>query len=169
MLRQCPSRSYAPRRRAEEDTSRAHAIRRVGTFEQRYLTGLIPLCAVLLAGGLDSLRWRAAVPVAALVLVAAGVGIVILRHGREMEPDYRQAQQATRGVRTVLTHSAVVAYYLHHHKPVLDRPANLDPGMEATTRRPYAAVDDNSVGGARPGPGRVVARAADRIVVRVVR
>jgi hypothetical protein len=40
-------------------------------FEQRYLTGLT-LCAVLLAGGVDSLRWRAAVPVAALVLVAAG-------------------------------------------------------------------------------------------------
>jgi hypothetical protein len=36
-------------------------------------------------------------------------------------------------------------------------------------RRPYALVDDNSFGGARPRPGRVVARAADRIVVRVVR
>jgi hypothetical protein len=40
----------------------------IGIFEQRYLTGLLPLCAALLTGGLDSLRWRAAVPVAARVL-----------------------------------------------------------------------------------------------------
>jgi hypothetical protein len=141
----------------------------IGIFEQRYLTGLIPLCAALLAGGIDSLRWRAAVPVAAVVLVAAGAGIVILRHGREMEPDYGRAQQAARGVRTVLTNSAVVAYYLHDPKPVLDRPVNLGAGSEGSTRRPYAVVDDNSFGGARRGPGRVVARVADRIVVRVVR
>jgi hypothetical protein len=141
----------------------------IGIFEQRYLTGLIPLCAALLAGGVDSLRWRAAVPIAAVVLIAAGVGIVILRHGRELEPDYGRAQQATRGVRTVLTNSAVVAYYLHDPKPVLDRPVNLGAGLEATTGRPYAVVDDNSFGGARLGPGRVVARVADRIVVRVVR
>jgi hypothetical protein len=53
------------------------------------------------------------------------VGIVILHHGRELEPDDGRAQQATRGARTVLTNSAAVAYYLHDPKPVLDRPANL--------------------------------------------
>jgi hypothetical protein len=90
-------------------------------------------------------------------------------HGRELEPDYGRTQQSNRGVRTVLTNSAVVAYYLHDPKPVLDRPANLGNGLEASRRRPYAVVDDNSFGGARRGPGRVVARVADRIVVRVVR
>jgi hypothetical protein len=141
----------------------------VGIFEQRYMTGLIPVGAALLAGGVDALRWRGAVPVAAAVLVIAGGGIIALRQDREMEPDYARAQEATRGVRTVLTNSAVVAYYLHDPKPVLDRPVNLGPGREARTRRPYAVVDDNSFGGARRGPGRVVEMVAGRIVVRVAR
>jgi hypothetical protein len=141
----------------------------IGIFEQSYLTGLIPLCAAPLAGGVDSLHWRMAVPVAAVVLIAAGVALGILRHGRELEPVYGRAHQATCGVRTVLTNSAVVAYYLHDPKPVLDRPVNLGDGLEAKTRRPYAVVDDNSFGGARRGPGRVIARVADGIVVRVGR
>jgi hypothetical protein len=92
-----------------------------------------------------------------------------VRHSRELGPDYGRVQRATRGVRTVLTNSAVVAYYLHDPKPVLDRPVNLGPGLEASASRPYAVVDDNGFGGARRGPGHVVARVADRIVVRVVR
>jgi hypothetical protein len=127
------------------------------------------LCAAFLAGGVDSLRWRAAVPAAALVLVAAGAGIVMLRHGRQLEPDYGRPQQATRGVRTVLTNTAVVAYYLHDPEPLLDRSVNPGDGLEASTRLPYTVVDDNSFGGAGRGPGRVVARVDDRIVMRVVR
>jgi hypothetical protein len=123
----------------------------------------MPLCAALLAGGLDSLRWPAAVPPAAVVLVAAGVRIVILRHARELEPDYGRARQATRGVRTVLTKSAVVAYYLDDAKPVLDRPVNVGPRARGEHWRACAVVDDNSFGGAKRGPARV----ADRIVVRV--
>jgi hypothetical protein len=62
----------------------------------------------------------------------------------------------------------VVAYYLHDPQPVLDRPVNLGARLEASTRRPSAVVDDNSFGGARRGPGRVVAVLADSIVVRAV-
>jgi hypothetical protein len=86
-----------------------------------------------------------------------------------MEPDYGRTQQSNPGVRTVLTNSAVVAYNLHDPKPVLDRPVTLGDGLEASTRLPYTVVDDNSFGGARRGPGRVVARVDDRIVGRVVR
>jgi hypothetical protein len=93
----------------------------------------------------------------------------MLRHGRQLEPDHGRPQEATRGVRTVLTNTAVVAYYLHDPEPVLDRPVNLGDGLEASTRLPYPVVDDNRFGGARRGPGRVVARVDDRIVMRVVR
>jgi 4-amino-4-deoxy-L-arabinose transferase-like glycosyltransferase len=137
-------------------------------FQQRYMTALVPLGAALLAAAVDSLPWRAAVPAAAAALLALGAGVVVQRHGRELEPDYARAEAAARGARTVLTNSAVVAYYLDDPEPVLDRPFNLGAGLEPRTAPPYAVVDDGAVGaGARPGPGRLVAK-VDGIAVRLV-
>jgi hypothetical protein len=89
---------------------------------------------------------------------------VILRQG-ELEPDYGRAV-AIRGVRTTLTNSAVVAYYLHDPKPVLDRPVKRRPRARGKHEAPRRGRRRRQL---RRGQGRVVARVADRIVVRVVR
>lgn len=137
-------------------------------FAARYMTALIPLGAALAGGAVALLPWRAVAPAFAAVLVAVGVAVVAQRAGRELEPDYARAQPAVRGARVVLTNSAVIEYYLHHPRPVLDRPFDLGPGREGQTRRPYAVVDDSRVGaGARPGPGRRTT--IGPIVIRVVR
>lgn len=149
----------------------AHAVASLagaGVFERRYLSLVMPLGAGLLASAVASLPWRRAVPVAALVLVLAGVGVTATRLGREREPDYAaviSAVEATGG-RTVLTNSPVVVYYLRAAR--LDRPFNLGSGDEQAARRPYAVVDDARVGYARPGPGRATV-IDGRIVVRAVR
>ncbi len=135
-------------------------------FATRYLTPLIPLAAGLLAGGVSAVSWRPAVPATAVALVLLGVAVIVQRSGRELEPDYPRVAAGQRP-RTVLTNSAVVAYYLRLPPSALDRPFGLGPGRERTAQRPYAVIDDTAVaGGARPGPGR--ARQVDRIVIRLV-
>ena len=139
-------------------------------FQQRYLTGVLPLCVALLAGGVASLEWRAAVPGVAAVLVLAGVAVIVQREGRELEPDYARVEElvARERPRAVLTNSAVVAYYLRELPATLDRPFNLSYGEEILYSPPYVVVDDDAVGdGARPGPGRITR--VGRIVVRAVR
>ncbi len=139
----------------------------LGVFEQRYLTGLIPLGAALLAAGIDSLPWRPAVPLAALALLGVGAVVVIQRYDRETEPDYGRVEAIIRRaeVRTVLTNSAVAAYYLSDLDTTLDRPFNLGAGREASTEPPYAVVDE--AWRARPGPGRRTDVGA--VAVRIVR
>ena len=135
-------------------------------FAARYLTPLIPLAAALLAGGVSALPWRPAVPATAVALVLLGVAVIAQRSGRELEPDYPRVA-AAQAPRTVLTNSAVVAYYLRLPPSALDRPFGLGPGRERDTQRPYAVIDDTAVaGGARPGPGQ--ARRVGRIVIRRV-
>jgi 4-amino-4-deoxy-L-arabinose transferase-like glycosyltransferase len=138
-------------------------------FETRYLTALVPLSAALLAGGLDSLPWRSAAPVTAAALAALGAAVILQRSDRELEPDYERVAEVVDRARprTVLTNSAVVAYYLRDLPVQLDRPFNLGPGREARARPPYAVVDDRRVGdGPRPGPGRI--NVVEEVVVRVV-
>ena len=136
-------------------------------FQQRYLTGVLPLCVALVAGGVAALRWRAAVPAAAAVAVLAGIAVIAQRSGRELEPDYGRVERLTRAERprAVLTNSAVVAYYLRELPATLDRPFNLGYGEEYLVSPPYVVVDDEDVGdGARPSPGR--GTRVGRIVVR---
>jgi hypothetical protein len=45
---------------------------RTGIFDVRYMTGLIPLYVALLAGAVDALPWRVALPAASAVLLAQG-------------------------------------------------------------------------------------------------
>ena len=139
----------------------------LGVFEQRYLTGLIPLGAALLAAGVDSLPWRPAVPLVAVALLGVGAAVVIQRYDRETEPDYGRVETIIRRaeIRRVLTNSAVAAYYLDDLDTTLDRPFNLGAGREASTKRPYAVVDE--AWRARPGPGRRTDVGA--VAVRIVR
>ena len=126
-------------------------------FAPRYLTALIPLAAALLAGGVESIPWRAAAPVAAGALAALALAVVVQRAGRELEPDYGRARELALEPRprTILTNSAVVAYYLRDGPVVLDRPFNLGSGTERGAPRPYVVVDDERVGtGVRRGAGR---------------
>jgi hypothetical protein len=138
-----------------------------GIFEVRYMTGLIPLYVALFAGAIDALPWRAAVPAAAVILVAMGAAATVHRYHREVEPNYQGVREATRGARIVLTNSSTVAYYLQDRNALLDRPFGGGPGVESTTRPPYAVADKDEGRGVRSGPGRVVAK-VDGAVVRFV-
>jgi Dolichyl-phosphate-mannose-protein mannosyltransferase len=125
----------------------------LGVFQERYLTGLIPLGAALLAAGVDSLPWRPAVPLAAVALLGVGAAVVIQRYDRETEPDYGRVERILdrAEVRRVLTNSAAAAYYLRDLDTTLDRPFNLGRGQEAESEPPYAVVDE--AWRARAGPG----------------
>jgi hypothetical protein len=124
-----------------------------GLLDVRYLTILIALSAALLAAGVDLVPWRAAVPLVAALLVGVGIALAALREGRELEPDYERARVVVResGVRTILTNSAVVTYYLRDLAPTLDRPLDVGRGLEPVTSPPYAIVDVGDK--ARRGPG----------------
>ena len=137
----------------------AAAIAGPDVFAQRYLTFLIPLGAAVAAAGVAALPWRAAAPGAGAALVAAGVAVFATREGRELEPDPVPLQAAVRAADPdlVLTNSAVIAFYLREHRPVLDRPFGLSGGP-AAARPPcpvpcrIIAVDDPRVaGGVRAG------------------
>ena len=143
-------------------------------LDQRYLSGLIPLGAALIAYGVCALRSRLATAGAVVAAIGLAGAIIIQRSGRELEPDYGAAARSVRsaGARPVLTNSAVVHYYLRDREPVLDRPFGRGAGSEASClercHRPYAVVEDRRQGeGARPGPGAV--SSFGPIVVRVVR
>jgi Dolichyl-phosphate-mannose-protein mannosyltransferase len=139
-------------------------------FQQRYLTILIPLGIGLLAGGLAVAPIPAAVPVAAVGALALGVAVFVQREGRELEPDATVTGDVAPSAvyPSVLTNSAVVAYYLRDRSVTVDRPFGLGPGLEdrGVCRRGCAIIDDVRVaGGARPGPG--VRHAAGPYVIRL--
>ncbi len=124
-------------------------------FRERYMTTVIPLAAAVLAGAIASVRWRAAVPAAAVALAVLGVAIVAVRAGREYEPDSPMAVAiaAAHGEHTILTNSAVIAFYGRHLNVVLDRPFGLGHGIEASCAPRCAVIDDQRFGGVRTGPG----------------
>src|SRR3954452_16260428 len=129
-------------------------------FAPRYLTELIPLAAIAI--GFAVAQSTRQVQVAAMVVlgvVAVGVGV---RRGQgNGEPDVaavgRVVADQTKN-RTVLTNSAVVAYYLRDLHPFLDRPFGLGQGEESRCERPckrrFLIVDDTRVANSpRSGPG----------------
>jgi hypothetical protein len=125
-------------------------------FEERYMTTVIALAAAVLAGAISTFRWRLAVPATAVVLAALGIGIAVTRAGKEYEPDSPGAVAVVKahGYRTILTNSAVVAFYGRTLHVVLDRPFGLGAGREHSCAPTCAVVDDARFGGVRPGPGR---------------
>lgn len=121
-------------------------------LRQRYLTILIPLAAAAVAIALPR---RLYLPAAA-VLVAAGVVIGVNRLGREYEPEHERAVAAARdyGATTILTNSAVIAFYGRDLDVVLDRPFGLGPGEPERCRGTCVFIDDPRYGGVRPtAPG----------------
>lgn len=131
----------------------------IGIFNVRYLTILIPLGCILLAEAVAAVPIRAAVPIACVGLAGVGLGVTVRRFRHEPEPDPHVIADLVgrAGAQTVLTNSAVVAYYLRAQHVILDRPLGLGRGLEgdcARCPRPLAVVDDAGVGaGPRPGPG----------------
>lgn len=134
----------------------------IGIFNVGYLTVLIPLGAIPLAAAVAAIPIRRIVPIAAAAVLVAGV-VFAVKRSREA-PDINVPAIAsvlhTGHVRTVLTNSAVVAYYFRNDGAILDRPFNLGAGLQGSCggcARAVAVVDDANVGsGARPGPGRTV-------------
>jgi len=123
-------------------------------FNERYLTILIPLGAALIAAGVRAVNARRLWTVAVIVLAGVGAGVFVQRYGRQ--PDLAPVRRvvASVGPRTVLTNSAVVAYYLRGLHVVVDRPFGLGPGLERSCASPCVIVDDSRVsGGVRAGPG----------------
>jgi uncharacterized membrane protein len=124
----------------------------VHVFTQRYLTFLVPLAAGLAGAVLVSVQWRWAVPGAAVLLAALGVGNLVRRLGAQYEPDLTPISQIAERdhARTVLTNTPVVLYYLVSLRPIFDRPYNLGPGLASTCARPCLVVDDTRVPGGEP-------------------
>jgi hypothetical protein len=130
-------------------------------FAPRYLTELIPLGAAAIGIWIAQAHMKQLRVAAAVALAAMGVAVVVQRSGADDEPDIaaiaRVIAPAAKG-RTVLTNSAVVAYYLRDLKPRLDRPFGLGPGLEAgcvaSCRASFLVVDDIRVANSpRIGPG----------------
>lgn len=124
-------------------------------FLQRYLTTIIPLAAAIVAGGVALVRRRWAVPLVAAVLLAGGVAVAVHRAGRQYEPDSPLAVRiaARHGYRTILTNSAVVAFYGRRLHVILDRPFGIGAGVERSCAPRCAVIDDARYGGVRAGPG----------------
>ncbi|MEA2497287.1 MAG: hypothetical protein QOJ29_5198, partial [Thermoleophilaceae bacterium] len=126
-------------------------------FAPRYLTELIPLATI--AVGFAIPQRMQVVAIVAIALLAVGVGIK--RAQGSDEPDIKAiGALVTPGAknRTVLTNSAVVAYYLRDLHPRLDRPFGLGPGLESgcvgPCRASFLIVDDRRVANSpRVGPG----------------
>ncbi len=131
----------------------------VGIFNVGYLTFLIPLGCIVIAQAVAAIPLRPAIPVAAAALVVFGAAFTVKRLRNDTEPDPHAIAAVLQKayVRTVLTNSAVVDYYLRDEHVILDRPFNLGPDHETNCAGcvpPVAVVDDANVGsGARPGPG----------------
>lgn len=121
-------------------------------FDARYLSGLIPFAVALLASVVVALPTRGTTMAAAGLLVLGAV-VFETRHGRELQPDVTPAADLARAAqpRTVLTNSALVAYYLRDLEARVDRPFNLggrDGGCEGRCAEPIAIVEDVRVPGA---------------------
>jgi hypothetical protein len=125
-------------------------------FAPRYLTELVPLGAAVLGIAVSRLRMRAAMPAAAAVLVALAVAIVVQRAGHDAQPDVaavgRIVAPSAAG-RTVVTNSAVVAYYLRALHARLDRPFGLGDGCAASCGRVLVVEDLRVANSPRPGSG----------------
>jgi hypothetical protein len=124
-------------------------------FAPRYLTELIPLAAIAVGFAVAQMQRELQVAVA-VGIAALAVGVAVKRTGGNDEPDYKAIARvvvpAARG-RTVLTNSAVVAYYMRGLHPHLDRPFGLRAPC-AGCRPPFLIVDDTRVANSpRPGPG----------------
>jgi 4-amino-4-deoxy-L-arabinose transferase-like glycosyltransferase len=140
----------------------------------RYMTALIPLAAAVLAAGVTALRWRMAVPFGVAALLGTGVFVFANRFDREVDPDYQRVAALVERAhpRAVLTNSAVLRYYIHHPRPVVDRPFGLrgrgnEPQCLRVCPRPYAVAEDIRSSKLRPGPGK--SQRVEEISVRVVR
>ncbi|HYZ30012.1 MAG TPA: hypothetical protein VE570_13200 [Thermoleophilaceae bacterium] len=128
-------------------------------FAPRYLTELIPLAAIAVGMAATTRRLQIA---AAVGIVALGIVVGVKRTDGAGEPDYKGVAQliapGAKG-RTVVTNSAVVAYYLRDLRARLDRPFGLGPGLESGCVGPckasFLVVDDTRVANSpRIGPGR---------------
>jgi 4-amino-4-deoxy-L-arabinose transferase-like glycosyltransferase len=125
-------------------------------FNERYLTILIPLGAALIAAAVGQLDARGLWVGAGVAVAVIGVAVFVQRFGREYEPDLAPVRTVVAALhpRTVLTNSAVVAYYLRRLPVVVDRPFGLGVGREASCPSLCVIVEDTRVpGGVRPGPG----------------
>jgi hypothetical protein len=112
-------------------------------FRQRYLTALIPVAALAVAGAAP----RRLLPWLAVVCVVVGAAVAVQRAGREYEPDYARAV-ALAGDREIHTNSAVIAFYGRTGDVVLDRPFGMGAGRPCAG---CALIDDERNGGVRPG------------------
>lgn len=123
----------------------------VDVFTQRYMTILIPIGATLAAAALVATHSRPLLIGAAAVLVAVGVGGFVRRLGAQYEPDFKPVAAAASAAhpRTVLTNTPIVLFYLRSLHPVLDRPADLGPGLASSCARPCLIIDDTRVRGGR--------------------
>jgi mannosyltransferase len=129
-------------------------------FRERYMTTIIPLAVAVLAGAVATLRWRAAAPIVGGLLAVLGAAVVIVRAGRQYEPDAPQAVALvqSRGYTTILTNSPEISFYGRRLHVVLDRPfgvGNGRPQQACSTR--CVVVDDARFGGVRPGTGPTTA------------
>jgi MFS family permease len=113
-------------------------------FRQRYLTALIPIGALALAGAFARTR---ALPVVTAACVLLGGAVAIQRTGREYEPDYARAVELA-GDREIHTNSAVIAFYGRDGDVVLDRPFGMGDGRACPE---CAVIDDERNGGVRAG------------------
>ena len=121
-------------------------------FAPRYLTELIPLGAIAFGYWAASLRRELAVA-AMFALAVLGIAVGARRAGGNYEPDYKRIAQVVAPGARVLTNSAVVAYYLRDHHPMLDRPFGLGRGAESSCGACMIVDDTRVAGGARPGQG----------------
>jgi uncharacterized membrane protein len=125
-------------------------------FNERYLTVLIPLGAALLAAAIGQANMRRLWQAAVLLVAVVAVAVFVQRYGREYQPDLAPVRTVVAALhpRTVLTNSAVVAYYLRRLPVIVDRPFGLGPGRQGSCPSPCVIVDDSRVpGGVRPGTG----------------
>ena len=129
--------------------------------EARYLTELVPLAAIAIGYAIAH-SGRQIQAASMIVIAALGIGVAVRRIHGNGEPDLAKLGALVRSRaqnRTMLTNSAVVAYYLRDLHPHLDRPFGLGRGKEASCAKPckdaWLIVDDARVANSpRRGPGR---------------